>query len=450
MRLLLAVHAFPPRSTAGVEVYTLRLAQALQQRGHTVQVLTAVHDLSEAPATLRQRRQEGIDVAEVVSVHHRGTLEATYADPALAAAAEVAIATFRPQCVHVQHLLNLSTGLLAAARRHGAKVVSTLHDYWLSCPRDGLRMRSDLSLCTVVDHRVCAACLAESPYLTPPLQRGAAAVARSTRLGRHLHRIHDKAPRLTETVLGLIRRASPRGEDLASAMDVRAERLRATLAHVDLWLAPTSFAAERAAEFGVPRARLRVVPYGAVLGPTRPRPAGPRRRLGFIGTVAPHKGVHVLVDAFRGLDAPEASLDVHGSLTVQPDYASALKRAAGADPRIRFHGPFPEGTQQEILAGLDALVVPSVWWENSPLTALEALAAGVPVVASATGGVPEIIPPGAGALVPPGDVAALRSALADLVSGRLLAEAAPPLPLKTVADGACELEAAYATLRQTV
>ena len=443
MRLLLPVHAFPPRSTAGVEIYTLRLAQALGARGHDVTVLTAVHDLSAAPYSVRRRGHDGVAVIEVVNVHHRGTLEATYLDPDIDRAVARVLDETRPDCVHVQHLLNLSSGLLPAARASGARVLFTLHDYWLGCPRDGLRQREDLALCESIDHGVCAGCLATSPYLVPSVQRGVAGLARRAGLGRHLHRLHDAAPRLTEAALGVFRRASPREASLPAGMDRRASVLREALHAVDLFLAPTSFAAERAVESGVPRDKLRLFPYGVLRQPARARPAGRRRRFGYIGTIAPHKGVHVLIDAFRTLDETDVTLDVHGSLTVQPAYAARLRDAAAGDARIRFHGGFPEGGQDAALAALDALVVPSVWWENSPLTALEALAAGVPVIASKTGGVPEIVPEGAGLLVAPGDVAALREALRALATGARLSEALAPLPLKTAADEAAALESLY-------
>jgi glycosyltransferase involved in cell wall biosynthesis len=86
-------------------------------------------------------------------------------------------------------------------------------------------------------------------------------------------------------------------------------------------------------------------------------------------------------------------------------------------------------------------VVPSVWWENSPLTVIEALAAGVAVVASRTGGVPELIDEGrTGLLVAPGDVSGLREALQAVVEGGALSEPLPPLTMKTTMDAAAELE----------
>jgi len=449
VRVLLTAHAFPPRSTAGVEVYTFRLAKALSSLGHDVLVLAAVHDLGAEPYEVRRRVHEGVSVAEVVNVHHRGTLESTYRDAGVDRAAASVLSEFRPDCVHVQHLQNLSTGILEVGRRQGASLVVTLHDYWLSCPRDGLRMRADLTLSEQVDHAVCARCVRDSPYLAPPLQRGLSGVVRRVGLGRFLHRAHDAAPRATEAALRLLRSASFRkGEGLEGELDKRAAHLRAAINDVDLVIAPTEFARARAAEFGVEGERLRTIPLGAVNGPLRGRRAGARKRFGFVGTLAPHKGVHVLIEAFRGVGDPLVSLDLFGSLTVHATYVDALRRAAAGDPRIRFRGAFAEGEQLRALDLLDALVLPSVWWENSPLTALEALAVGLPVIASRTGGVSEIVDHGTGGwLVSPGDVAALRDALAGLAAGTLLGASAPPANVKTVAEGAGELVGLYAALR---
>ena len=448
MRVLLTVHAFPPRSTAGVEVYTLRLARALRERGHDVLVLAAAHDLSAAPYSSRRRRHEGVDVVEVVNVHHQGTLEATYDDPEVDRAAAAVLDGFRPHVVHAQHLLNLSAGILAESRRRGAVTLLTLHDYWLSCPRDGLRMRADGVLCHTMDHGVCGTCLTGSPYLVPPLQRGLSAVAREAGLGAQLHRLQGLAPRTVEKGLALARRlAPPRGADLAVGMDRRAERLRALVEGVDLLLAPTAFARDRAIEFGIDPSRVQVRALGAASGPAVARPARARRRIAFVGTLAPHKGVDVLVRAFRGLGRADVTLDLHGGVTTHPAYVDEVRRAADGDARIRLHGPFPEGEQARVLSSIDLLVLPSVWWENSPLTVLEALAAGVPVVASAIGGLPELVAhDDTGLLVPPGDAGALREALEDVTEGRRLAGGRDPVTQITVAEGARGLDGLYASL----
>jgi glycosyltransferase involved in cell wall biosynthesis len=447
VRVLLTAHAFLPRSVAGVEVYTARLGRALKSLGHDVHVLAAVHDLSASAYSARRRSFGSLDVVEIVNPHLEGTLEATYRVPAIDRAIAQSVAEFRPDVVHAQHLLNLSTGLFDAARAVAAPVVLTLHDYWLSCPRDGLRMRADGILCANVDHRICAECLSDSPYLVAPLQRGAAHVARRTGLGAVLHRIHQRAPRFTTGTMRLLRRAWPvRTTDLHEALDVRAGHLRDRVGETAVFLAPTQFAADRAVEWGVPGARVRVMPLGGIEGPARPRPAGRRRRLAYLGTMAPHKGVHILLEAVKGLAPAHWTLDLFGNADLDPSYGARLRALAGGDPRIRFRGPVPPDAQAGLWESVDALVVPSLWWENSPLAVLEALAAGVAVVASRTGGVPEVVPEAAGALVPPGDMAALRATLADVIEGRRLAGALDPLPLKTCADGARELAALYARL----
>jgi glycosyltransferase involved in cell wall biosynthesis len=286
-----------------------------------------------------------------------------------------------------------------------------------------------------------------SPYLAPPLQRTLAGAARRAGVGRHLHRVHDLAPRLTERALALMRRVSSRPRDLAGAMDRRADALSAAMRHVQVFLAPTNFARQRALELGIPAAAVRTLPLGVVAEGGRPRRSGTRPRLGYVGTLAPHKGVHVLLQAFRGIAERGVTLDLYGSLSVHPSYAAELRRMAAGDERIRFHGAFPEGAQTSVFDALDALVLPSMWWENSPLTVLEALAAGRPVVASATGGVPEIVEDGdTGLLVPPGDVVALRRALVDVATGRSLGSARGPVRLKTVREGAQELLALYGSL----
>jgi|CXWL01.1.fsa_nt_gi glycosyltransferase involved in cell wall biosynthesis len=445
MRILLTTHAFLPDSVAGVEVYTARLATALLGLGHTVRVVTAAHDLAAEPYSVRRRNVGPLDVVEIVNAHAEGTLEATYRNAAIDRILHELILEFRPDCVHAQHLLNLSSGLLESASSLRLPIFLTLHDYWLSCPRDGLRMREDGELCVSVNHGTCASCLADSPYLPPPLQRGAVRAARLAGLGRFLHLARRVWPRTTLRILSALRRTRPAElSQLSADLDRRDDHLRERVATATAILAPTRFARDRAIEWGAPEDRVRVLLLGAITGPTQSREAGPRRRFAYLGTVAPHKGLHVLIEALMGLSRRDWSLDIVGNAGINPGYTARLRTLAQNDERIRFLGSVPPSQHERIWPSIDVLVLPSLWWENSPLSVLEALAAGIPVVASGTGGVPEILPPGAGALVPPGDVEALRAVLGDVLEGRLFSGPLDPLPLKTAHEGAVELSALYA------
>ena len=115
-------------------------------------------------------------------------------------------------------------------------------------------------------------------------------------------------------------------------------------------------------------------------------------RLGFIGAFYEGKGVHVLLDAVRRLGREAAvELKIYGSEREFPKYAARMRSLAGSDPRIRFCGTFPAGTIDRVLRDMDTLVVPSVWYENSPLVLHSAQAAGVPVIATNSPGMTEVI-----------------------------------------------------------
>jgi glycosyltransferase involved in cell wall biosynthesis len=106
-------------------------------------------------------------------------------------------------------------------------------------------------------------------------------------------------------------------------------------------------------------------------------------RVGYLGQLAPHKGVDLLVEAFQRLETSTGpELHIHGDQTAFPEYVEKLRTIVGNDPRISFHGPYLNNNAADLLSDLDVLVVPSRCYEIGPLVILEAFAARVPVVAS--------------------------------------------------------------------
>lgn len=199
-----------------------------------------------------------------------------------------------------------------------------------------------------------------------------------------------------------------------------------------------------AIEFGLEEGRCLHVPHGLSLEEEVGRPPADRaRRFGYVGSIVPHKGVHDLVRAFETLPE-DARLDLWGSLDDAPAYVAEV-RAWARHPGIRFRGEARPNEVAGHVAALDAVIVPSVWRENAPLSILEALALGRPVVASRVGGHPELL----GALEPllfePGDVAALAAVLRRLADepgfARSMAERAPRVP--PIGEHTAALEAIY-------
>jgi glycosyltransferase involved in cell wall biosynthesis len=128
-----------------------------------------------------------------------------------------------------------------------------------------------------------------------------------------------------------------------------------------------------------------------------------------IGSVLPHKGVHVAVEAFREISPDRALLEIRGPDTASPGYVREIRRRASA--AVSFFGAFPEDAKEETLSGLDVLLVPSVGLESYGLAAREALRRGVPVIASRRGALSELFSEGAepaGALFEPGNAEELR------------------------------------------
>jgi glycogen(starch) synthase len=157
-------------------------------------------------------------------------------------------------------------------------------------------------------------------------------------------------------------------------------------------------------------------------------------RIGYVGRLAPQKRADVLVEAF-GRMREKASLVVVGDGPDRP-LVNRLVEESPARDRIFLTGFISHSAVPAVLASLDVLVLPSAYEEmGSVLT--EAMAAGVPVVASDVGGIPEVVDEGVtGLLVPPLDVDALAGALDRLVADSALRE--------RLADGARRRAGDYA------
>jgi spore coat protein SA len=158
-------------------------------------------------------------------------------------------------------------------------------------------------------------------------------------------------------------------------------------------------------------------PAGVDLGP-------PGGRILFVGRVTPIKGVHVLIKAFSGIRArfAQARLIIVGSSffgeAVKTPYELELARLAEPlGDAVVFTGYVPQAALRSLYAACDVLVVPSIWQEPFGLVVLEAMASGTCVVASAVGGLPEIIEHRrTGILIPAADVGALAGAVCELLA----------------------------------
>ena len=405
MRVLHLVHQYLPEHVGGTELYTQAVAHALVDLDHQAGIF---YRRSAGGVGLEQRVEDGVPVwaAWAGRVNPQRRFLAIFGDAPVERAFERMVDEFRPDLVHVQHLMGLPVQVLHIIQRCRIPYVVTLHDYWWIC--------ANAQLLTNFGQQIC-----DGPLLW--LNCGRCTLARAG--------------------MGALWPAAPA---LAPLLATRAYLQRRALAQAERLIAPTLFVKEWYVTHGVSARQIEVLPHGIERSnlPARPtRSTGPFR-VACIGGLAWQKGVHVLIEAFGRL-AGEAELWVAGSEAFDPEYAQQLRAQAG--PRVRFMGVLSREQVWACLAEVDALAVPSLWYEAFSLIVHEAFAAGIPVIASRLGALAEVVHDGVdGLLVPPGDVALWSAALQRLVDDpalldRLRNGVRPPMEMAQHVQSLCDV-----------
>ena len=279
----------------------------------------------------------------------------------------------RPDVVHFQHTIFLGYDVLRLVRHvlpHAA-IVYTLHEYAPICHRDGQMLRTrDDELCSSSSPRLC----------------------------------HECFPEFT-----------------AQQFFLRKRRIQSHLSLVDRFVAPSEFLRQRYIEWGIPANRIMLEENGRHF-PFAPAPTQPRRhrdRFAFFGQISPYKGLEIALDAMRivrerqrpdaGLlgrlqdtdsdrtDEPSPHLSVHGAnLELQPgSHQERIRRLVeAAGDAVTMRGRYDWRQLDRLMESVDWVVLPSIWWENSPLVIQEAFFHGRPIICSDIGGMAEKVTDG--------------------------------------------------------
>lgn len=407
MKILYLVHQFYPEHYTGTEKFLLNLAKSMQRFGHQVKVVTYQHHvkqpLEETVGRLKVRRYvfEGVPVLALQHVAPPLDVDQGFSSQAVAEFARQLLTDERPDLLHVAHSMRVGE-FVRVAQELEVPYLMTLTDFFLLCPKCTL-MTSNASLCAGPEQG--NACRRLCPELS-----------------------HEMiVNRLSQT------------EDL-----LRQAR------HI---VAPSKFLA------GIfkshwPDLEIELNGYGISFGKIKrnTRTYAPGQPLTFFygGSFIYHKGVHILIDAFRKL-AGEATLKLYGSGHLR----ETLEKLAGGDPRIEFCGVFAGDRLSEILNQVDVAIVPSIWYENTPIMMLEALAAEVPVIVSNLGGMTERIQHGFnGYAFRIGDSESLKEVLQALVKQpeqlNTLKRNIRQQGIHTVEQEALQYERAYRQILQRV
>lgn len=365
MKVLKVIHGYPMRYNAGSEVYSQTLCQGLADR-HEVHVFTREEDPFAPDGNLRCEHDPDdvrVTLHLVNNPRHRDRYRVIEIDQRFAEVLD----RVRPDIVHVGHLNHLSSSMLDEAALREIPIVYTLHDYWLMCPRGQFMQTFPAEpgvLWAACDGQADRKC-AERCY------------ARS----------FGGAPEDHETDVAY----------WTGWVGRRMAHFRRLVERIDLFIAPARYLLRRYRDdFGLPEEKLVYLDYGF----DRVRMAGRRRTpgepftFGYIGTHIPAKGIHDLIRAF-GRVRGEARLRIWGRPRGQDTtalVALAESLPDGIADRVEW---LPEYRNQAIVRDVfdrvDAIVVPSVWVENSPLVIHEAQQARVPVITADAGGMAEYV-----------------------------------------------------------
>ncbi|MGY0237010.1 glycosyltransferase [Longispora urticae] len=357
LRVMLVNGNYADGTVGGTQTFTQNLARSLADEGHEVAVLCQGDrdDVgTDGGITVFRVRPPRLELGSEPYAAYLVNQSLAIQNPVIGRKVHRAVRAFAPELCHVQMLRRLTPTVLAVLRRHPTAVVQTVHEPF-SLWNFNAYQRED------------------SP-----------------------DKLFSARPRVVDAFRWRHRELSRHVQHVCSPS-------RGMLDH---YLDDGYFR-------GVPAT---VVPnsvpfeWGDPLAAADGRDARPGTGVDFlfIGRLDHYKGVELLLAAFGELTEPGVRLHVAGEGVLE----GTVRAHAARDPRIVFHGPVRGTARLDLMRRADVLVCPSTWFEAFGLVVLEAYAAGMPVVSSRAGALPELVRDGGtGLTVPVGDVPALAGAL---------------------------------------
>jgi glycosyltransferase involved in cell wall biosynthesis len=357
-RVLFVLHNHPLIFPGGAETYALELFEALRASDEIEPILVARADL-------RQAEESGLYVGATFKTiegdpqQYFMFTEFGEFDPVLGTSRAKSLYTTefanfleaqQPAIVHFQHTHMIGYDIVTMTRRilPDAPILYTLHEYLPICLREGQMMRTERKgnkLCTHASPRRCNECY---PGIS------------------------------------------------TQKFFLREKFIKSHLANVDVFLAPSQFLRNRFIEWGLPVDRIRFEEYGRRPEPRLPQPAmeRPPNRIAFFGQLTPFKGAETLLQAMKILAErqPDVHLYLHGAYVeyfAETYGRQLLELVEEMSGNVTYAGAYDHDDLPRLMRDVDWVVLPSRWWENSPLVIQEAFMHGRPVICSGIGGLAE-------------------------------------------------------------
>lgn len=407
--ILFVVHNFPPHWFAGVENYTYQLAKSLKNMGTQVSVLYSHHRDGIPEPVLEQGRYDDIEIFEIVSDYNspqHSDLSTQIAQEGKERIFSHFLQQRRFDVIHFHHTKCIPFSFIRIAKELHCPVCVTLHDFWFLCVNVHLYNAPANSPCGgPCSLEECANCL------HPKIQ-------------------HQVSPDEQEVLKKWIQFR------ISFAMNM--------LQNSDLIVSPSKYLADVYRKFGISRS----IEISA-LGLNKQRKSSRSTKqpivFAFLGVIHDLKNVYLLAEVFQETTG-NACLKFFGAGS---DYhIQKLVTAFGGNARVTYEGKYTPEDLPNILDQTDIVVLPSLM-ENYPLVIREAFCAGVPVISSRVGGIPEIVTHlSDGILFNPTDKEELRRWLQLIIDNPVIIEEMKKniRPVKSMEQDAEEWAARYSRL----
>ena len=359
MHILKIIHGYPPNYNAGSEVYSQSICNELSKT-HKLSVFTREENVYAPCFSIRKELINDnltlyfVNNPQGKDGYRHQQMDNNFAD---------LLKKLNPDVAHVGHLNHLSTGLIDELNTLKIPIIFTLHDFWLMCPRGQFLTRSigtdnNFKVCNKQEDKKCATdCY--SVYFSGRVEN------KNDEIGNWQNWVHN---RMLET--------------------------KAIINKINLFIAPSNYLRDRFInDFNVPADKIIYLDYGfptEYLTQTEKSKKKTDYTFGYIGTHIPAKGVNILIEAFKQIEA-KAALKIFGRSNGQS--TNALKEMAKSSKnKIEFEGEYiNHNLANDVFSNVDCIVVPSIWGENSPLVIHEAQACNVPVITADFGGMKEYV-----------------------------------------------------------
>ncbi len=348
-RILVCTNAYPPNFIGGAELVAHQHAKRLKEKGFDVAVFAGSLDPWGKRYRMTLDRYDSIPVHRVcLHPEDYSSDFFSFFHKEVEKAFDELLVSYAPDVVHFHNIVGLSVGLLRVARRRSIRTVLTLHDYWGLCYKNTLT-RSEGEVCDSPGE--CGRC-------GPAISGG-------------------------------------KWRNVPSRM--RSDYIALQLENADQAIAPSKFLAEVYTASVIDPGRMRIIPNGIDTGRFRGivRTEDRQRvRFSFLGRLGRHKGVQTIIEALPALaDKDQVFINLVGEGESRPQLEARV-REIGWESSVKFWGKIDHSQIESVYRETDVLILPSVWPENQPVSIMETMAAGIPVIASRMGGIPEFVEDG--------------------------------------------------------